>query len=338
MSDILQNISLKPFNTLQLDVQAAYFFELTAEEQLPALMAFVADKNLPFLVLGGGSNVILSGDFPGLVIHNQLQGVSVVEANGSVSVSVAAGENWHDLVMHLLEQGVYGLENLALIPGTAGAAPIQNIGAYGVELEQFVESVRGWDISARSFRHIEHAGCEFAYRDSIFKHSLKQRFIITEIRLRLTRLAQVHITYPALQQRLQVMGIDKPSPQQIADAVIHVRQQKLPAPERLPNVGSFFKNPVVSTAIADELRLKMPDLVSFPLANDMVKLAAGWLLEKAGWKGRQVDALAMYQEQALVMVNHGGASSGDVLALAQAIQEDVATKFGVALEIEPVVV
>lgn len=331
-----QQVSLQSCNTLAIDACARYLLEVTEPGQIPAAVAFAKQQQLPLLVLGGGSNVVLSRDFPGVVLRMALRGIDVIDTgHDDIVLDVAAGENWHQLVEYCLQQGCHGLENLALIPGTAGAAPIQNIGAYGVELESLLESVSGWDIAAGEWRTLSAAECRFGYRDSIFKGELRDRFIITAIRLRLKRSFQPQLHYRALADYLQQAGIAQPTPQQLVQAVIDVRRSKLPDPALTPNAGSFFKNPVVSAEQYAELVERFPQLVSFPQPDGGYKLAAGWLLEQAGWKGAQRGAVGVHDRQSLVLVNRDGGSGTELLALAEAIRQDVRERFGVELEIEP---
>ena len=329
---IQKNISLKPYNTLAVDVQAEFFAELTEAKQLPELLAYAGTHHLPVTVLGGGSNVVFTDTVAGLVIHVRTQGIAVHQDNDYAQVNIQAGENWHQLVMSLTAQGYGGLENLALIPGTAGAAAVQNIGAYGVELETVFESVTGWDITNKQWQTLDKQACEFAYRDSVFKHSLKDRFIITELNLKLPKNRPVNVQYQALLAFLA--DNQTPTPLEVAEAVIAIRQSKLPDPTQLPNAGSFFKNPVISESKLAKLKQQYPDIVSYSLPEGKAKLAAGWLIDQLGWKGRMINQVAMHKQQALVLTNHG-ASGAEILAYAKAIQDDVFIHYGVTLEVEP---
>jgi UDP-N-acetylmuramate dehydrogenase len=342
-ADILEHMPLQGLNTLALAATARYYYRLSDSANLPKLLAFAERRELPVLVLGGGSNMVLGEDYPGLVIQMAVLGIQVrtpelgtqSDAPETIIVSAGSGENWHQLVMHCLGCGYYGLENLALIPGTVGAAPVQNIGAYGVELAEVFHSLRGWDCQQRCWRTLWPADCDFGYRDSIFKAALKQRFIITEVRFILRTCATVNSDYRGLNQQLAAQGIKQPSPQQLAQAVITLRQSKLPDPAELPNAGSFFKNPLVAQTQLKTLLEQYPELVYYPAAGGRVKLAAGWLIEQAGWKGRALGPVAMHHLQALVLVNKGGANGAQVLALAAAVQRQVLQCFAVQLEIEP---
>jgi len=344
--NVLEYMPLQGLNTLALAATARYYYRLSESVDLPQILDFAEARELPVLVLGGGSNMVLAEDYPGLVIHIALRGISAQTGLGegaegeaisaaTVLVTAASGENWHQLVMHCLQCGYYGLENLALIPGTVGAAPVQNIGAYGVELNEVFASVKGWDRQQRRWRTLGPQDCAFGYRDSIFKGALKEHFIITEVSFRLHSEAVVNSGYRALDQQLLAQGIDRPSPQQLADAVIALRQSKLPNPAELANAGSFFKNPVISQAQLRLLLAQYPEVVYYPAPAGGVKLAAAWLIEQAGWKGRALGPVAMHHLQALVLVNRGGASGAQVLALAQAVQQQVWQRFAVTLEIEP---
>lgn len=335
MLDFSENVSLKPFNTLALDTRAHYFASLKSTAELAEALAFADGKKLPALMIGGGSNLVLASDFEGVVLHNALRGIEFEVQGDEVLLTAAAGENWHHLVMLCLGKGYYGLQNLALIPGLVGAAPIQNIGAYGVELVSLFESLRGWDCEAKEFRQLNAGQCQFGYRDSIFKHTLKGRFYITEVTLRLSTRPTISIGYRALRQKLFELGLEEPTPQQVAEAVMAIRRSKLPDPAELPNAGSFFKNPLISKKQFDSLIPHYPAMVHYPQDDGRVKLAAGWLLEKAGWKGRQMGRVGMHTEQAIVLVNYGAGSGAEVLSLAAQIQQDIKDKFGIALEIEP---
>ena len=331
---LLEQVDLGPLNTLALPAHARYFAALEQAGQLPELLSWAQAKSLPTLVLGGGSNLILRGDWPGLALHMALRGKRVERIPGGALVRVAAGENWHELVQWSLGQGLYGLENLTLIPGTAGAAPIQNIGAYGVELADNLHSVRGWSLDENRELEIAAADCALAYRDSVFKNALRGRFIVTEITLRLRDNFAPVLTYPALASALE--GISQPSAEQVERAVRELRRSKLPDPAALPNVGSFFKNPVIDAARFAELRAHYPQIPSFAAAAG-VKVPAAWLVDQCGWKGMRRGAVGVHTQQALVLIHYGGGSGEQLLALAGDIARDVSARFGIALELEPTV-
>ncbi|WP_372764956.1 UDP-N-acetylmuramate dehydrogenase [Litorivivens sp.] len=331
-----QAVSLQPFNTLAVPARARYLVAVDSLGALQEAVDYSRQQGLERMVLGGGSNIVLASDFPGLVIQLNLRGSEILEERAdAVTVQVAAGENWDDFVRFSLDQGWYGLENLSAIPGNVGAAPIQNIGAYGVELSSVLKAVVGYDIEAGTMRRLEREACELAYRDSIFKHALKDRFVITAVELRLSKIAQPETSYPALMAEL---ADETPTPEAVAQAVRRVRARKLPAPDTLPNAGSFFKNPIVDQACYERLRNAHPAMPAWPVASG-VKLAAGWLLEQAGWKGYRgegdLSGLGTYHEQALVLINPGRVAGQQVLALARAITESVSERFGVELDIEP---
>ncbi|OLL29952.1 UDP-N-acetylenolpyruvoylglucosamine reductase [Burkholderia sp. SRS-W-2-2016] len=341
---------LKAHNTFGFDVRAQFACRIEREEQLLAAVRDPRAAGLPRLVLGGGSNVVLTGDFAGLVLLVALRGRRVVrEDDDAWYVEAAGGEPWHEFVAWTLEQGLPGLENLALIPGTVGAAPIQNIGAYGLEMcERFV-SLRAIELATGEAVELDADACRFGYRDSFFKREGRERFVITSVTFRLPKAWQPRAGYADLARELAARGYAAsadqaddaaatatPTAQAIFDAVVAVRRAKLPDPLELGNAGSFFKNPVIDAAQFDALKHREPELVSYPQADGRVKLAAGWLIDRCGWKGRALGAAAVHDRQALVLVNRGGASGAEVLALARAIQQDVREKFGVELEAEPV--
>lgn len=331
-----EDFDLQALNTLALPARARYFASITSVDALRQALIWARDKNLPLLTLGGGSNMILAGDWPGLVLHIALRGKTIEDEN---RVRVGAGENWHELVQWSLEQNLYGLENLTLIPGTAGAAPIQNIGAYGVELAERLVSVRGIDIES-GYEHVLSAvDCQFAYRDSIFKNALRNRFVITEITLQLSREFTPVIAYPTLNQALA--DITTPTALDVERAVRQIRQSRLPDPAVLPNAGSFFKNPVVSAQQFEDLRYEYPAIPHFPAAEG-VKIPAAWLVEQSGWKGRRVGAVGVHEQQALVLIHYRDAlatrhAASELLDLAAAIQSDVCQRFLIVLELEPTI-
>lgn len=332
MTALLEQVDLTSLNTLALPARSRYFARVEHSGQLPELLAFARERELPLLVLGGGSNLILNGDWSGLALHIAQRGKRVSRIEGGALVSVAAGENWPELVRWCLEQGFYGLENLTLIPGTAGAAPIQNIGAYGVELADCLHSVRGWSLEEGRELELPAAACELAYRDSIFKNALRDRFIITEMTLKLRDVFTPVLSYPALASVFD--GRAAPDARALERAVRELRQSKLPDPAQLPNAGSFFKNPVIDTAHFARLRSAYPRMPSFP-APAGVKVPAAWLVDQCGWKGERRGHVGVHALQALVLIHYGGGSADELLALAEAIARDVRARFEIALELEP---
>lgn len=330
---------LKAHNTFGFDVRAQFACRIEREEQLMAAVRDPRAAGLPRLVLGGGSNVVLTGDFGGLVLLIALRGRRAVrEDDDAWYVEAAGGEPWHEFVAWTLAHGMPGLENLALIPGTVGAAPIQNIGAYGLEMGERFASLRAVELATGAAVELDAQGCCFGYRDSFFKREGRERFVITSVTFRLPKLWQPRAGYADLARELAAKGHagTSPSAQAIFDAVVAVRRAKLPDPLELGNAGSFFKNPVVEAAQFDALKAREPEVVSYAQPDGRVKLAAGWLIDRCGWKGRAMGAAAVHERQALVLVNRGGASGAEVLALAKAIQRDVLERFGVELEAEPV--
>ncbi len=330
-ASIETGVSLLALNTLAIPATAAFCVTCTSVDQVRASLAFAQQRSLPVLILGEGSNTVFTKNYAGLVILNRLRGVKTLgQHDDQIEISVAAGENWHALVEYAITQAWFGLENLALIPGLVGASPIQNIGAYGVEVKDFVSSVDYLDIESGELCRLTNAQCQFAYRDSIFKHALAGKAIITAVNFVLSRTPNCNLSYPALASRVG----GAPSPRAVFDAVCAIRQHKLPSPDDIPNAGSFFKNPVVSAEHYHALLVKHPNLIGFDY-GDGFKLAAAWLIEHLGWKSKSVDGVKVHHDHALVITNPLQRTGESVLALAQAIQEDVRTRFSVELEIEP---
>lgn len=330
------NVDLSSFNTLALPGQAARYQKITAPGQLTA--ANLANEKR--FILGGGSNLVLTGNFDGLVLHMAIPGKRLLKEDGEAwYVEAGAGENWHDFVQWTLQQGWPGLENLSLIPGTVGAAPIQNIGAYGLEVGECFHSLTAWDFEKQGIVGFDRENCRFAYRDSLFKQQgwhLSGRMAITSVVFRLPKAWQPNIRYADVTQQLAAQEIATPTPLDIAAAIIAVRQRKLPDPAQTPNTGSFFHNPVIEADLAERIAADYPDLPRYPQPDGRVKLAAGWLIEQAGWKGKNLGPVGMYEKQALVLVNRGGATGADVLRTMAAVQAAVQTRFGVALTPEPI--
>jgi UDP-N-acetylmuramate dehydrogenase len=327
--------SLKPFNTFGVDVCAQLFAEAHDEAQVREALALAAQRALPLLVIGGGSNLLLTKDVEALVLRMASLGRGILSDDDQrVVVEAEAGEPWHPFVLWTLEQGLAGLENLSLIPGTVGAAPMQNIGAYGVEIKDVFAGLTALDRETGEVRDFALEDCAFGYRDSLFKQQ-PGRWLILRVRFVLQRHSTLHLDYGPIRQRLEAQGIQAPTALDVSRAVCEIRSEKLPDPARLGNAGSFFKNPLVMASLAERLRAEHPDLVAYPAANDQVKLAAGWLIERAGWKGFRDGDAGVHERQALVLVNHGHATGSQLLSLARRIQADIVAKFGVTLEIEP---
>ncbi len=335
MIAVERNFDLAPLNTLNLPGQAALYCRLTDLAELTGLPAHSTR-----FILGGGSNLLLVGDFEGLIVHVGLSGKRLLGEDGDAYyVEAAAGENWHDFVEWTLAQGWPGLENLALIPGQVGAAPIQNIGAYGLEAGEMIAEVRAWDFSTASPVRFSAEECRFGYRDSLFKQRgwhLDGRLLITSVLFRLPRRWQPRLGYADLVREFDSRGLSAPTARQVADAIIAIRRNKLPDPAVLPNAGSFFENPVLDAGFVHALRERFPALPVYPQADGRCKVAAGWLIEQAGWKGRDLGPLGMFEKQALVLVHRGGGNGNDALRLIAAVQADVESRFGIRLKPEPV--
>jgi UDP-N-acetylmuramate dehydrogenase len=333
------DISLRQFNTFGVESTARAYLPVTSVETLRAVRSDPQLARLPRLVLGGGSNLLLTRDFDGLVLHMQNRGIEVTGEDAEAArIRVQAGESWHGFVQWTLEHGHFGLENLSLIPGSAGAAPIQNIGAYGVEVKEFIESVRFFDAETGDIHVLANAECRFAYRDSVFKHRLRDRAVILDVTFALPKSWKPNLRYADVEQEIAARGIASPTARDISDAVIAIRMRKLPDPAQIGNAGSFFKNPVVSAGKRDALLAGHPQLVSYAQADGTWKLAAGWLIDQCGWKGRSIGAAGVHDRQALVLVNRGGATGREIAALADAIRADVMRHFGVELDAEPVTI
>jgi UDP-N-acetylmuramate dehydrogenase len=331
------NVSLKTLNTFGIAANAQYFSRIDLIGQLHQLRQDATLFALPRLILGGGSNLVLSDMVDRLVIQIALQGKYIESEDAShVYVCAKAGEKWHEFVLWTLQQGLGGLENLSLIPGTVGAAPIQNIGAYGVELQDYFYQLNAFDFFTGETITLDKAACHFAYRDSIFKHKFKDRMVILDVTFALPKTWQARLNYGDVAQHLALKNILQPSPADVSDAIISIRQSKLPDPEMIGNVGSFFKNPIVNAELRDALLVSYPGMVSYPQTDGQFKLAAGWLIEQCGWKGKSLGQAGVFEKQALVLVNLGCATGLEVRQLAQAIQVDVQAKCGVKLEVEPV--
>ena len=337
--DLHRDHPLDALNTFGIPARAQAYLPVHASDTLLAVQAHPVLSKMPRLVLGGGSNVLLTGDFPGLVLHMRTRGIELAgEDERAYYVRAAAGENWHGLVQWTLQHGLSGLENLSLIPGSVGAAPIQNIGAYGIELAERFHSLTAFDMTSGETVVLDREACCFGYRDSVFKHALRDRAVIVDVTFALPRHWAPNLRYAELAQELQARGIAQPNAVQVSEAVIAIRTRKLPDPTYIGNAGSFFKNPVVPVEQRDALLARYPQLVSHRQPDGSYKLAAGWLIDQCGWKGRSRGRAGVYEKQALVLVNRGGASGSEVVELAQAIQADVLEKFGVRLEPEPVFV
>lgn len=336
MSLVVQSgVSLRAYNSFGVEAAARYWAEARDESEVRQALDAARERQVPLLVLGGGSNLLLTADVEALVVRMVGRGIRIVADDGQqVVIEAEAGEPWHDFVLWTLQQGFTGLENLSLIPGTVGASPVQNIGAYGVELKDCFHALTALDRQSGEVREFALDDCAFAYRDSLFKRE-SGRWIILRVRFALSRHAPLHLEYGPVRQRLAEQGIEAPSASDVSRAICAIRSEKLPDPAVLGNAGSFFKNPLVPAELAQRLQHEHVDLVAYPQADGQVKLAAGWLIEKAGWKGFRDGDAGVHRLQALVLVNHGHATGQQLLGLAQRIQADIAQRFGVSLEIEP---
>ncbi len=331
------DVSLCNHNTFGVEASAHAYLPVTSAGVLEAVQRDAVLADMPRLILGGGSNILLTRDFPGLVLHMENKGIEIVEEDEDASyVRAAAGENWHQFVLWTLAQGLGGLENLSLIPGSVGAAPIQNIGAYGMEIKDRFHSLTLFDFETGEQSTLDKAACMFGYRDSVFKHRLRDRAVVLDVTFSLPKKWQAVIRYADVTKELAARKITEPTAQDISAAVIAIRARKLPDPAVIGNAGSFFKNPLVTVEQRDALLERYPQLVNYAQPDGGVKLAAGWLIDQCGWKGRNNGAAGVYEKQALVLVNRGGASGADIAQLAASIQTDVAQRFDVQLEPEPI--
>ena len=328
-------VSLKPYNSFGVDVQARLFAQAHSDDDVRDALAYATQHEVPLLVIGGGSNLLLTADIQALVLRMATRGIRLLSDNGQqVVIEAEAGEPWHPFVQHTLAQGLSGLENLSLIPGTVGAAPMQNIGAYGVEIKDVFAGLTALDRQTGELRDFSLDECKFAYRDSLFKQE-PGRWLILRVRFNLNRTEHLHLEYGPVRQRLTEQGIDRPTASDVSQAICSIRSEKLPDPAVLGNAGSFFKNPLVPAALVTRLKAEFPDLVAYAQPDGQMKLAAGWLIERAGWKGfREADA-GVHKLQALVLVNYGAATGLQLLDLAQRIQKDIWQRFQVELEMEP---
>lgn len=328
-----QNISLRQFNSFGIDVKAKRLAAFQTETQLKELLHASAQEQR--LVLGGGSNILFTKDVDGWVLKNEINGIELVnEDDAFVYVRAGAGVNWHAFVLYCIERNWAGIENLSLIPGSVGASPMQNIGAYGVEIKEVMEELEAYHVQDHAKVFFSNKDCAFGYRESIFKRSYRNQFIILNVTYKLRKQPVFNISYGAIRDELEAMGVKELSIKAVSDAVIRIRSSKLPDPKLIGNAGSFFKNPTISRQRYDELKSQYPLLVGYANANGTVKLAAGWLIEQCGWKGYRKGDAGCHARQALVLVNYGTAKGTDVLALSDEIVKSVQEKFGVELERE----
>jgi UDP-N-acetylmuramate dehydrogenase len=331
-----QNISLKPYNTFGIHVTAKHFAKFTSVDDLAELFTsrFLREKEAP-LIMGGGSNILLTHDYSGVVAKNEMYGIEVVSQDEEhVYVRAAAGENWHRFVLYCLENNFAGVENLSLIPGNVGASPMQNIGAYGVEIKDVFYSLEAFNIKEKKIQNFSADDCQFGYRESVFKRKLKGQFVITAVTFKLNKNPHFNTSYGAIQQELDKMNVKELSIAAISQAVINIRQSKLPDPKEIGNAGSFFKNPTIVKNQFEELKKAFPSIVGYPAADDEIKVAAGWLIEQCGWKGYRKGDAGCHAKQALVLVNYGEAKGSEIYELSTEIMKSVESKFGILLERE----
>lgn len=336
MLNIEENINLALYATLKIPALARYFVVIKKEEEIQEAIKLASTKNLNLFILGGGSNILFSQDLQALVIKNELKGISIVkETKDNIYLQAASGEVWSALVHYAVSRNLGGIENLFYVPGTVGAAPVQNIGAYGVELKDVFESLRAMDLKSGEIKEFSLEDCHFGYRDSIFKNEAKGRYFIISITLRLTKKPELKLDYGDIKAKLEEKNIKEPSVKEVAEIIREIRDAKLPNPTVLANAGSFFKNPEVTKAFFDKLQLEYPEIKYFPGSKEgLIKIPAGWLIEQAGFKGKRFGNVAMYEKQALILVNYGGASAKEVLEHVDRVQSGVEKKFGIKIEAE----
>lgn len=332
---VQKDVQLKPYNTFGIEATAKYFVEVSSIEQLKEILQSPDYQSTERLILGGGSNMLLTKDFDGLVIKMSIKGMEIVrETEENIWIKAGAGVVWHDLVMHCVNQNYAGIENLSLIPGTVGAAPMQNIGAYGVEIKEVFEELEALEIETGEIRTFDKATCNFGYRESIFKHEAKGKYIILNVTFRLSKKPTFHVEYGAIKDTMAEMGVTEMSIKSISDAVIHIRQSKLPNPAEIGNAGSFFKNPEIPNTQFEALKAQFPTIPSYPVSETTTKVPAGWLIEQAGWKGQRFGNVGVHAKQALVLVNYGGGKGEEIKDLSQKIQASIKEKFGIQLSAE----
>lgn len=327
------NYSLQPFNTFGIDVKAKYFASFSDLTELQTYLAAYPQE--PLLILGGGSNMLFTQDFNGLVLRNEIKGIEQIDQDDRhIWIKAGAGENWHAFVQHCIAHNWAGLENLSLIPGSVGASPMQNIGAYGVEIKDIFHELSAYHIASGEIHTFNKEQCQFGYRESVFKRAFKNQYIIIDVTFKLNKRAEVKTSYGAIQQELEKMGVTEPTIQNVSQAVIAIRQSKLPDPKVLGNAGSFFKNPVITLDEFRPLQARYPDISHYVVSATDIKLAAGWLIEKAGLKGFRQGSCGVHSKQALVLVNYGSSQGQQILALSTHIIQTIYSQFGVTLERE----
>lgn len=330
---ILNNIPLKEFNTFGIQSIAKRFARFSSKEELDEILTQRNGDTL--LILGGGSNILFTKDVEGLVLRNEIKGFEIIEENDDYAiVKSGAGEVWHEFVLKCISHDLGGVENLSLIPGSVGASPMQNIGAYGIEIKDVFQSLEAYEIETGEIRTFNHEGCKFGYRESVFKRALKGKFIIISVSFKLNKHHQINSSYGAINTELENKGIQNPTIKDISNAVIAIRSSKLPNPKEIGNAGSFFKNPVVSIDVLKSIQNNYDNVPNYPAESGNVKLAAGWLIEQAGWKGKTISTYGVHKNQALVLVNYSDSKGSDIYDLSSQIIADIKEKFDVELERE----
>ena len=333
--NIIENYPLLKLNTFGIDVKAKYFTSINTINELIEVTKTNVFKDLELLILGGGSNILLTKDFDGLVILNNIKGKEIIDQNQqSIFLKIGAGENWHELVMYCVDNGWGGIENLSLIPGNTGTAPMQNIGAYGVEIKETFIELEALEISSGKIVKFNNSDCEFGYRESVFKNKMKNQYIILNITLELKKNPVLNINYGDVKAILESQNIKNPAIKEVSNAIIRIRQSKLPDPKKIGNSGSFFKNPLVSLNQLELIKKNYPNVVNYEINENEFKIAAGWLIERAGWKGKKFNNYGIHEKQALVLVNYGLANGMEIFELSEKIILDIKDKFGITLERE----
>ena len=332
---IESKVSLKQFNTFGIDVSSKFFAQAQNEDEVRSVIQSNEFLNNENLILGGGSNILFTKNFDGIVLRNNIGGVEVLEETSeSVLVKVGGGVVWHEFVLFCISQGWNGTENLSLIPGSVGASPMQNIGAYGVEIKEIFHELEAIHLKTGEIQYFNNTECDFGYRESVFKNKHKGEYLISRVTFRLSKIPNFNVSYGAIEKQLEVMNVRDLTAKSVSDAVVSIRQSKLPDPKKIGNSGSFFKNPIVDELIYKEVKRKYPDAVGYSVGKGKMKLAAGWLIDQAGWKGKTIDNYGVHKNQALVLVNYGGATGKQVYDLSTEILLSVKEKFGVDLERE----
>lgn len=332
---IINNASYQHLNTFNIQGQTKYLVNVHNETQLISAIAFAHQQQIPYIILGGGSNVLMTQNNEGLIIHIAIMGITKIdETDEYIYLKIGAGENWHEFVQYCLANNYYGIENLSLIPGTVGAAPIQNIGAYGVELKDVFHELEAVDSATGKMISFNRDACEFSYRNSIFKKMI-DHFIVCNVTLRLNKQSHMVLTDNSVKNELSQLSIQQPNPKQLSDIICNIRKRKLPYDKNIGNAGSFFMNPMIAESQFIEIKTQYSDAVGFSVGNGQVKIAAGWMIDKCGWRGFREGDAGIYEHNALVLVNYGQATGEQILMLAEKVNQSVSNRFDVSLQIEP---